>query len=72
MNKRYKKYTLTKEQLKFIQHTIPFELFEKYNTDGNKSLTEICHNRTYTTEDRIMLNKLRNAYIHIVKLKAPL
>ena len=59
------KYTLTDEQLKFIQHTIPFDLFEKYNGRTEPSLTRICKTRRYYTEDRIMLNKIRNEYIQL-------
>lgn len=54
-------YKLNQKQYTFIQKTIPYELFDRYNI--REVLTNICIHRRYTKAEQRMLMDLRKKYI---------
>jgi hypothetical protein len=59
-------FKLTDQQRRFLNITLPFSLFEKYNTQVSgepKILEHILATREYTQRERIRLNAVRLAYI---------
>ena len=59
-------YLLSEAQRKFLQFTIPFELYHKWNGRENW-LTKICKRGSYNENDRTKLTEIRNEYIKRIK-----
>ena len=59
-------FKLTDIQCEFLNDTVPFVLYERFNTILNgepKILKHIIETKEYTVAERIWLNALRHEYI---------
>ena len=59
-------YTLSEEQRKFLQFTIPFDLFDE-SDGGEYWIGEVCKRGTYSINEQRKLKELREEYIKRLK-----
>jgi hypothetical protein len=65
-------FKLTKEQYEWLNDKVPFPMFEKYNVElgGHKEvLSQILYTESYTSVQKVWLNRLRSEYIEYMESK---